>query len=195
MTVRPGPHQRAEDVPESDQVARAAGVGKGTLFRHFGDRCGLMRALLDERERSFQEGFIRGPAPFGPGAPARERLVAFGEQMLEHVVELRPRERAVAVGPHHFAPEAEPAINRADVHKLQEATVGVAMHHAFDRRMRLIADRIGPLVRLPEDDDRERAATGMSLYNARERSEELDERKRLLYVATTRERASPSSNV
>jgi AcrR family transcriptional regulator len=68
-----------------DQVARAAGVGKGTLFRHFGDRCGLMRALLDERERTFQEGFIRGPAPFGPGAPARERLVAFGEQMLEHV--------------------------------------------------------------------------------------------------------------
>jgi AcrR family transcriptional regulator len=68
-----------------DQVARAAGVGKGTLFRHFGDRCGLMRALLDERERALQEGFIRGPAPLGPGAPARERLVAFGERMLEHI--------------------------------------------------------------------------------------------------------------
>ncbi len=68
-----------------DQVARAAGVGKGTLFRHFGDRCGLMRALLDERERSLQEGFIRGPAPLGPGASPRERLVAFGERMLEHI--------------------------------------------------------------------------------------------------------------
>ncbi|HEY1450728.1 MAG TPA: helix-turn-helix domain-containing protein [Solirubrobacteraceae bacterium] len=68
-----------------DEVARAAAVGKGTLFRHFGDRCGLMRALLDERERAFQEGFIRGPAPFGPGAPAQDRLVAFGERMLEHV--------------------------------------------------------------------------------------------------------------
>jgi len=68
-----------------DQVARAAGVGKGTLFRHFGDRCGLMRALLDERERGLQEGFIRGPAPLGPGAPARDRLVAFGERMLEHI--------------------------------------------------------------------------------------------------------------
>jgi len=68
-----------------DQVARAAGVGKGTLFRHFGDRCGLMRALLDERERSLQEGFIRGPAPLGPGAPPCERLVAFGERMLEHI--------------------------------------------------------------------------------------------------------------
>jgi AcrR family transcriptional regulator len=68
-----------------DQIACAAGVGKGTLFRHFGDRCGLMRGLLDERERSFQEDFIRGPAPLGPGAPPRERLVAFGERMLEHI--------------------------------------------------------------------------------------------------------------
>jgi AcrR family transcriptional regulator len=68
-----------------DQVACAAGVGKGTLFRHFGDRCGLMRALLDERERSFQEDLIRGSAPLGPGAPARERLIAFGERMLEHI--------------------------------------------------------------------------------------------------------------
>ncbi|HEY2181802.1 MAG TPA: helix-turn-helix domain-containing protein [Solirubrobacteraceae bacterium] len=68
-----------------DQVAYAAGVGKGTLFRHFGDRSGLMRALLDERERALQDGFIRGPAPLGPGAPARDRLVAFGERMLEHI--------------------------------------------------------------------------------------------------------------
>ena len=68
-----------------DQVACAAGVGKGTLFRHFGDRCGLMRALLDERERGFQEDFIRGPAPLGPGAPPCERLIAFGERMLEHI--------------------------------------------------------------------------------------------------------------
>jgi AcrR family transcriptional regulator len=68
-----------------DQIACAAGVGKGTLFRHFGDRCGLMRALLDERERGFQEGFIRGPAPLGPGASPCERLVAFGERMLEHI--------------------------------------------------------------------------------------------------------------
>ncbi len=68
-----------------DQVACAAGVGKGTLFRHFGDRCGLMRALLDERERGLQDDFIRGPAPLGPGAPARERLIAFGERLFEHI--------------------------------------------------------------------------------------------------------------
>ena len=66
-----------------DEVACAAGVGKGTLFRRFGDRAGLLRALLDERERAFQEGFIRGAPPLGPGAPARERLIAFGHGRLD----------------------------------------------------------------------------------------------------------------
>jgi AcrR family transcriptional regulator len=77
--------ERGAQCVTMDEVSRAAAVGKGTLFRHFGDRCGLMRALLDERERAFQEGFIRGPTPFGPGATAHVRLVAFGERMLEHV--------------------------------------------------------------------------------------------------------------
>jgi AcrR family transcriptional regulator len=66
-----------------EAVACAAGVGKGTLFRRFGDRASLFHALLDDRERAFQEGFIRGPAPLGPGAPARERLTAFGHAMFE----------------------------------------------------------------------------------------------------------------
>jgi AcrR family transcriptional regulator len=61
-----------------DAVAAAAGVGKGTVFRRFGDRAGLMRSLLDEHESSFQENAIRGEPPLGPGAPAVDRLVAFG---------------------------------------------------------------------------------------------------------------------
>ena len=70
-----------------DRLAEAAGVGKGTLFRRFGDRAGLFLALLDETERRLQEGFIRGPAPLGPGAPAPERLVAFGHAVLELTAE------------------------------------------------------------------------------------------------------------
>lgn len=70
-----------------DAVAAAAGVGKGTLFRGFGDRAGLAQAVLSERERRFQEEFIRGPAPLGPGAPPAERLVAFGQRMLRHHAE------------------------------------------------------------------------------------------------------------
>ena len=44
---------------------------------------------------------------------------------------------------------------------------------------------LGPLVSYAGDDDIE-PATGMSLFAARERTDELEERKRLLYVATTR---------
>ena len=61
-----------------DAIAAAAGVGKGTVFRRFGDRAGLMRALLDEHETALQDGVIRGEPPLGPGAPAAERLAAFG---------------------------------------------------------------------------------------------------------------------
>jgi AcrR family transcriptional regulator len=60
-----------------DQVAQAAGVGKGTLFRRFGDKAGLAVALLDARERDLQAAILTGPAPLGPGAPPADRLVAF----------------------------------------------------------------------------------------------------------------------
>ncbi|WP_372790973.1 TetR/AcrR family transcriptional regulator [Paraconexibacter sp.] len=68
-----------------DQIAAAAGVGKGTLFRRFGDRAGLLRALLSDREGAFQEALIRGPAPLGPGAPPEERLLAFGPAYLHEL--------------------------------------------------------------------------------------------------------------
>src|SRR3954468_11431835 len=61
-----------------DDVARAACVGTGTLYRRFGDRAGLAFALLDEQTREFQNALIAGPPPLGPGAPASERLQAFG---------------------------------------------------------------------------------------------------------------------
>jgi AcrR family transcriptional regulator len=67
-----------------DAVAAEAGVGKGTLFRGFGDRAGLVLALLTEHERRLQEDVIRGPAPLGPGAPPVERLIAFGERLMAH---------------------------------------------------------------------------------------------------------------
>jgi AcrR family transcriptional regulator len=67
----------AENV-SMDQIATAAGVGKGTLFRAFGDRAGLAGAVLSEHEGQLQDDLIRGPAPVGPGAPAIERIGAFG---------------------------------------------------------------------------------------------------------------------
>lgn len=66
-----------------DMLAEEAGVGKGTIFRRFGDRAGLAHALLDDHERAFQESFIRGEPPIGPGAPPAERLRAFGHAMID----------------------------------------------------------------------------------------------------------------
>lgn len=66
-----------------DMLAEAACVGKGTIFRRFGDRAGLAMALLDEHERALQEAFIRGEPPLGPGAPPVERLRAFGHAQID----------------------------------------------------------------------------------------------------------------
>jgi len=63
-------------------VADAAGVGKGTVFHRFGDRDGLTGALIDEYMREFQESFLRGPPPLGPGAPPEERLEAFVAELV-----------------------------------------------------------------------------------------------------------------
>jgi AcrR family transcriptional regulator len=75
-----------------DAIAAAAGVGKGTLFRRFGDKSGLAAALLDERERELQDRILFGPAPLGPGESGKEaprpqdRLVAFVEAYLDYVL-------------------------------------------------------------------------------------------------------------
>jgi AcrR family transcriptional regulator len=79
--------ERSADCVTMDAVAAEAGVGKGTLFRGFGDRAGLVLALLTEHERRLQEDLIRGPAPLGPGASPIERLIAFGERLLKHLAQ------------------------------------------------------------------------------------------------------------
>ncbi|MET7477526.1 helix-turn-helix domain-containing protein [Streptomyces sp. NPDC005648] len=78
--------QGAEHVT-MDEVARAAGVGKGTLFRRFGDRTGLLLTLLGDAESEFREAYTSGPPPLGPGAPPRERLTAFGCALIERITD------------------------------------------------------------------------------------------------------------
>lgn len=69
-----------------DDVARAAGVGKGTLFRRFESREGLMAAVLDHSESEWQGLVMSGPPPLGPGADAWDRLLEFGRTRLETTV-------------------------------------------------------------------------------------------------------------
>lgn len=70
-----------------EAVAAEAGVGKGTVFRRFGDRTGLLTALLDHSARKLQADFLGGPPPLGPGAPPVDRLRAFGVAVLYRMAE------------------------------------------------------------------------------------------------------------
>src|SRR6478752_1568074 len=70
-----------------DEIVAAAGVGKGTLFRIFGDKSGLAAALLDERERELQQCILFGPPPLGPGAGAADRMGAFVREYVGYVAD------------------------------------------------------------------------------------------------------------
>jgi len=66
-----------------DAVAEVAGVGKGTVFRRFHSRSGLMAAVLNQSESEWQAAVLSGPPPLGPGADPMARLLAFGRSRLE----------------------------------------------------------------------------------------------------------------
>jgi AcrR family transcriptional regulator len=66
-----------------ERVAAAAGVGKATVFHRFGSRAELMQALAHERAEALHQAVLAGPPPLGPGAPPRERLMAFLTALIE----------------------------------------------------------------------------------------------------------------
>ena len=65
-----------------DAVAQRAGVGKGTVFRRFESREGLMAAVLNRSETEWQAAVIGGPGPLGPHDDPMARLLAFGHSRL-----------------------------------------------------------------------------------------------------------------
>ncbi|ELP68940.1 TetR/AcrR family transcriptional regulator [Streptomyces turgidiscabies] len=71
----------SDDVTMAD-VAAAAGVGKGTLFRAFGDRAGLLRVLYEARLEPVREAVETGPPPLGPATPPRQRVPALLDALL-----------------------------------------------------------------------------------------------------------------
>ncbi|MEZ3182584.1 TetR/AcrR family transcriptional regulator [Streptomyces pimonensis] len=69
------------DITMSD-VAASAGVGKGTLFRAFGDRTALIGALYAARLEPLDAAVSHGPPPLGPGTPPAERVPALLDALL-----------------------------------------------------------------------------------------------------------------
>ncbi|MFI8963130.1 TetR/AcrR family transcriptional regulator [Streptomyces sp. NPDC053493] len=149
----------AEQGPEAvtmNQVAHASGIGVGTVYRRFGDVSQLLWALLDDRERQFQEAYLGGPPPLGPGAPAAERLDAFLDALVDRVVE----QRAILLAAQTAAPvarytsgaylamhahvtlllaEARPAANAALVAHLLLAPFSPSLMHHLSEEQRLSA--------------------------------------------------------
>jgi AcrR family transcriptional regulator len=86
-----------------DDIARAAGVGRATLYRRYPDVGSIAEALLGEHERELQEQLLRGVPPLGPGAPPAERLAAFYAAMVEHLDRHLPLLLAIDAGAARFA--------------------------------------------------------------------------------------------
>jgi AcrR family transcriptional regulator len=100
-----------------EQVAVAAGVGKGTVFHRFGNRLGLMTALMQERAFALQGAVENGPPPLGPGAPAGERLLAF----FDAVVDVVARNKGLLAALGHAVSAAPRPDHRDDGHPLHRA--------------------------------------------------------------------------
>ncbi len=133
----------AEGGPENvtmDALAERAGLGKGTVFRRFGTRAGIFRAVLDDTERRFQEHVLSGPPPLGPGAEPRDRLVAYGRARIgllqcHHAIAraaLDPPGGAVSMSPSHI--------------RMLLRQVDPPLPHADDLALQLAAALEGPLL-------------------------------------------------
>ncbi|OLT27549.1 transcriptional regulator [Nocardiopsis sp. CNR-923] len=76
-------------------VATEAGVGKATLFRAFGDRTGLIRALHQARLEPVLSAVETGPPPLGPATPALQRVPAVLDALLCFKLDHRHLARAL----------------------------------------------------------------------------------------------------
>ena len=69
------------------------------MFHRFGNRTGLMYALVEQRALALEQAVVAGPPPLGPGAPAADRLRAF----LDAVVDLVTRNVGLIAAADHAA--------------------------------------------------------------------------------------------
>jgi AcrR family transcriptional regulator len=151
-----------------EQVAAAAGVGKGTVFHRFGNRMGLMRALMAERALALHEAVTTGPPPLGPGAPPRERLLAF----LDAVVGVVARNKGLLAALGHAVTTAhKPEEDPRGAHPVYQFWHGHITSLISEERADLDAELLAhillatlhsdPILRLLEQDDGRRLADSL----------------------------------
>jgi len=133
-----------------DALAERAGVGKGTVFRRFGSRTGLMMTLLSDSEAAFQARFMFGPPPLGPGAPGLDRLIAFGAERIAFVLEHGDLASAAEGSPHsrHEVPAAVLAQRHLEFLLREEGMQADPMLMAMSLNATLDPDRLLHAVRV-----------------------------------------------
>jgi ATP-dependent helicase/nuclease subunit A len=106
---------------------------------------------------------------------------------LSQFISREPKESLAAT-----LPEAANVIRLMTIHHAKGLEFPFVVIPDLDRQPLLrrpsaaLHPELGPLVPQPPDNENDKITTGMSLYAALERREELEERKRMLYVACTR---------
>lgn len=71
-----------------DEIAAAAGVGKGTLFRRFGDRAGLIAAVITSRLEPLRQA-VREAQEAAAGSTPRQRVLDLLDASLRFKIENR----------------------------------------------------------------------------------------------------------
>lgn len=142
-----------------ERIAAAAGVGKGTVFHRFGSRAGLMVALMQERAMALSEAVEDGPPPLGPGAPARERLLAFLDAIFDVVGRNKGLMAALGHAIAHPPPPGEPEDDEDEIacmrasHPVYQAWHGHARTLIAEERPDLDAEMLADVLLSPLHND------------------------------------------
>ena len=172
-----------------DAIAACAGVGKPTIYRHFGDRAGLAHAVFEERERAFQEEIIRGRGPFAMTNPPVERIAAF----LDGYLSLVEDDLDVLLAAETAQPGARFAVGAYASYRhllcLWLRDAGVAEPHRGYLADALLALTAADLYW------QQRHALGLSAEAIREQARQLARKMVNAYAAGTRASPSPTAGV
>jgi ATP-dependent helicase/nuclease subunit A len=156
-----------------NEALRRTGYDAVLLAEFLGQRKLANLHKLMERARAADAG----------GALDLDGFITQLSQFISH----QPKEALAAT-----AAETADVIRLMTIHQAKGLEFPMVIVPDLDRPPRLgpppaAVDRdLGPLVPWPNDDENAASTIGMTLYAAREKAEELEERKRLLYVACTR---------
>ncbi len=187
--VSPEEQSKVIDAADTIRTLRALKdrVPIATLLGEALDRTGydavLLSEFLGERKLANLHKLLERARAADAGVTDLDGFITQLAQFIAH----EPKEALAAT-----LPEEANVIRLMTVHHAKGLEFPLVVVPDLDRPPRATAPcaalhrDLGPLVPSPYDDDNKDAATGMTLYAALDRAQELEERKRLLYVACTR---------